>query len=325
MCGIAGAYGQLSQNELKNMVKEMGHRGPDYSSYESIDNVHLGHARLSIIDLSSASNQPLWNDDNTACIIFNGEIYNFKALKVLLEKKGYLFNSNGDAEVLLNLYVEYGTGLFEHLNGIFSFAIWDQKKQLLLLARDHFGVKPLYYFQNDEGFYFASEIKSLIQVDSLKKSINYDALLRTLVFLWSPGEDTLLEGVNKVKPSHYMVVEKGRIQQQTRFWSWPDYQVNNLTAEQAATDVYKSLEASVADQLVSDVPVGAFLSGGLDSSLLVAFAKKIGNKNLECFTIDIGNTSNGNDGFADDLPFAKKAAEQGVDGLIHITDMAMLS
>ena len=152
MCGIAGAYGQLSQNELKNMVKEMGHRGPDYSSYESIDNVHLGHARLSIIDLSSASNQPLWNDDNTACIIFNGEIYNFKALKVLLEKKGYLFNSNGDAEVLLNLYVEYGTGLFEHLNGIFSFAIWDQKKQLLLLARDHFGVKPLYYFQNDLNF-----------------------------------------------------------------------------------------------------------------------------------------------------------------------------
>tara|TARA_B100000795_G_scaffold269497_1_gene259046 strand:+ start:6 stop:1886 length:1881 start_codon:yes stop_codon:yes gene_type:complete len=309
MCGIAGAYGNLSQDELKNMVKEINHRGPDFSSYESIDNVHLGHTRLSIIDLSSASNQPLWNKDNTACIIFNGEIYNFKALKVLLEQKGYLFNSNGDAEVLLNLYVEYGTDMFEHLNGIFSFAIWDQKKELLLLARDHFGVKPLYYFQNDEGFYFASEIKSLIQVDSLKKSINYDALLRTLVFLWSPGEDTLLEGVNKVKPSHYIVVEKGRMQQQTPFWSWPDYQPNNLTEEQTAANVYQSLEASVSDQLVSDVPVGAFLSGGLDSSLLVAFAKKTGIKNLECFTIELGNTSRGNEGFSDDLPYAKKAAE----------------
>ena len=309
MCGIAGAYGQLSQNELKNMVRAMSHRGPDYSSYESIDNVHLGHVRLSIIDLSSASNQPLWNVDNTACVIFNGEIYNFKALKVSLEQKGYLFNSNGDAEVLLNLYVEYGTDLFEHLNGIFSFAIWDQKKQVLLLARDQFGVKPLYYFKNDEGFYFASEIKSLIQVDSLKKSINYDALLSTFVFLWSPGEDTLLEGVNKVKPSHYIVVEKGQMQRQTRFWSWPDYQVNDSSTEEVAVDVIQSLQASVTDQLVSDVPVGAFLSGGLDSSLLVALAKKVGAKNLECFTIDIGSTSQGNDGFTDDLPYAKKAAE----------------
>lgn len=309
MCGIAGAYGELSQHTLGQMVKEMNHRGPDHSSYESIDNIHLGHVRLSIIDLSPASNQPLWDVDKTACIIFNGEIYNFKALKVLLEEKGYRFNSNGDAEVLLNLYIEYGTDLFEHLNGIFSFAIWDQKKKILLLARDNFGVKPLYYFQNDKGFYFASEMKSLLQVDSLKKCINYDALLRTLVFLWSPGEDTLLEGVQKVKPSHYVIIENGRMKQQTRFWTWPDYQVNNLSTEQAAADILQSLESSVADQLVADVPVGSFLSGGLDSSLLVALAKKTGVKNMECFTIDIGSTNRSNDGFSNDLPYAEKVAE----------------
>ncbi|MEY8198774.1 MAG: asparagine synthase (glutamine-hydrolyzing) [Colwellia sp.] len=309
MCGIAGGFGSLAEKSLNRMVSVMAHRGPDFTSYESINDVHLGHARLSIIDLSPTSNQPLWDVKKSACIVFNGEIYNYKKLRVELEKKNYSFRSNGDAEVLLNLYLEFGENIFEHVNGIFSFAIWDVKKDFLFVARDHFGVKPLYYFQNEEGFYFASEMKSLMEVDSLKKSINYDALLRTLVFLWSPGESTLLEGVKKVKPGHYLIIKNAELQKEVCYWRWPSYAPKAVSSEEGAAEVLSVLERSVSDQLVADVPVGSFLSGGLDSSLLVALAIRASAKDIECFTIDIGGTNQSNDGFTDDLPYAKKVSE----------------
>lgn len=309
MCGITGGVGHLEQGTLARMVQKISHRGPNNISYESFGNVHFAHARLSVIDLSDASNQPLWDNSSTACIVFNGEIYNFESLRTELVDAGVKFNSAGDAEVLLNLYLKYGLDLFEKINGIFSFAIWDVSKQELILARDHFGVKPLYYTKNDKGFYFASEIKSLLEVESVSRELNYNALYRTLIFLYSPGVETLLNDVKKVAPGHYMIVKNGEITVENEFWRWPDYQPEDTTAELLADGVLNTLRDSVNDQLVADVSVGAFLSGGLDSSLLVALANEKKNLNMKCFTIDTTEGIGKNDGFEDDLPYAKKIAE----------------
>jgi len=306
MCGIAGGFGKLSPDSLSKMIKAMGHRGPDHSGKTSIGDVHLGHARLSIIDPSAASNQPCWDFDKKACIVFNGEIYNYQSLRQDLIEKGYKFNSEGDSEVLVNLYLEYGEELFKHVNGIYAFAVWDVELGQLLLARDPFGVKPLYYYQNVSGFYFASEIKSLLHVDSFKSKIDHDALLRSLVFLWSPGESTLLQGVSKLKPGHFVVVKERVICKNHCFWDWPEYRPLDQSPEDSAKYVLQALELSVEDQLVSDVPVGAFLSGGLDSSLLVGLAKRKAEYPIECFTINMGKSNNE---FVDDLPYAKKVAK----------------
>jgi len=306
MCGIAGGFGDLSSSTLRKMVTLLGHRGPDYSDDISIGDVHLAHSRLSIIDLSEASNQPLWDAEKKACIVFNGEIYNYQTLRDELEVLGYLFHSDGDAEVLVNLYLEYGENLFDRVNGIYAFAIWDVKNAQLLIARDPFGVKPIYYHQNDTGFYFASEIKSLLQVESLERVISYDTLLRSLVFLWSPGEFTLLEGVKKIKPGHFLIIKNKRIILDQCFWSWPDYNPEKQSSSKAIELISEAIAQSVKEQMIADVPVGAFLSGGVDSSLLVALAKPMARESMECFTIDLGES----DGeFIDDLPYAKKVSQ----------------
>jgi len=305
MCGITGGYGSLSSETLADMVESISHRGPDFCSVESIGDVHLGHSRLSIIDISTNSNQPLWNTAKTACIVFNGEIYNYKTLRKELVDLGYSFNSNGDAEVLLNLYLEFGYLMFQKLNGIFSFAIWDCFNESLLIARDPYGVKPLYYTENEDGFFFASEIKALLQLPSLVTNIDTASLYRTLVYLWSPGESTLLSDVKKLLPGGVALVKNRKLTKLEKYSSWPKYDPSDKPANEIASDVLECLRASVADQLVSDVPLGAFLSGGLDSSILVALAKSSG-ANLECFTIDTGSN---NDEIVDDLPYAQAVAK----------------
>lgn len=310
MCGIAGGYGHLDVEVLEQMAHKMSHRGPDHLSFSSIDNVHLAHARLSIIDLSADSNQPLWDVQSKACIVFNGEIYNYRELRLELEQKGIVFRSHGDAEVLLNLYLEEGEKCLNKLSGIFSFAILDMRSEQLFIARDNYGVKPLYYAENDHGFYFASEIKSLLCVPSVKRDINLDSLFRSLVFLWSPGEDTLLKDIRKVKPAHFMVVKAGKIVRYEKFWDWPTYQPDlTVGSVQHQDKIYNTIEAAVKEQLVADVKVGAFLSGGLDSSLIVAIAQKNVEDGIRCFTIDSGSSEQSQDGFDADLPYAKKVAE----------------
>ena len=310
MCGIVGAIGDVSSDLLEAMIEKMNHRGPDHSSSFSCENVHLGHARLSIIDLSELSNQPLWDVSKRACIVFNGEIYNFKELRLELELIGVEFTSSGDAEVLLNAYLKFG---FEGLNkasGIFSFAIWDLENKEMVIARDQYGVKPLYYYAKDGEFYFASEIKSLLCIAKLKREVNLDALLRTLIFLWNPGEETLLTGIYKVKPAHYMVIKNGLIKKYERYWSWPDYNPNyKLSSQQHQDRVLVAIKRAVDEQLVADVKVGAFLSGGLDSSLIVALAAQKLQGKIETFTIDSGDVEQSKEGFADDLPYAKKVAD----------------
>ena len=308
MCGIVGAFANLDKKIIQKMVDSLSHRGPDNAAFESIRDVHLGHTRLSIIDLSKDSDQPLWDSKKNACIVFNGEIYNYKALRKTLCHLGYEFASQGDAEVLLNLYLHYGIACLEQLEGIFAFAIWDEQTQELLVARDRFGVKPFYYMENQGGFYFASEMKSLMLVPGVSKDLNYDALLRSIVFLWSPGPDTILKNILKLEPGNFLVVKDRKIINKEQYSTWPEYNPEKMSVEHACERIQHALQASVADQLVADVPVGAFLSGGLDSSLLVAMAKQAGADQLECFTIKSMKTGERNEGFVDDLPYAKDVA-----------------
>lgn len=309
MCGIAGGYGRLDIKVLEKMAQKMSHRGPDYLSFSSINNVHLAHARLSIIDLSSDSNQPMWDSQSRACIVFNGEIYNYRELRKELEDKGVTFRSQGDAEVLLNLYLEEGENCLNKLSGIFSFAIWDTQNEHLFIARDNYGVKPLYYAVTSEGFYFASEIKSLLCVESVQSGINLDSLFRSLVFLWSPGEETLIKDIKKVKPAHFMIVKAGKIVRYEKYWDWPAYNPDaSIDSLEHQDHIVNALNSAVKEQLVADVKVGSFLSGGLDSSLLVALAKQNLESGIRCFTIDSGSADQAKDGFEDDLPYAKKVA-----------------
>lgn len=309
MCGIAGGFGQLEDSVLEQMALRMSHRGPDHLSFSSTGDVHLAHARLSIIDLSSDSNQPMWDLKSRACIIFNGEIYNYRELRKELEEYGVKFRSKGDAEVLLNLYLEQGEDCLKKLSGIFSFAIWDARSDELFIARDNYGVKPLYYVENSNGFYFASEMKSLFCVPSVKREINIDSLFRSLVFLWSPGEETLVQDIKKLKPAHFIVIKGGKLTRYEKYWEWPHYQPdNNSDSKVFQNNIIHSLDSSVKEQLVADVEVGSFLSGGLDSSLIVALAKENLGGGIRCFTIDSGAADLSKDGFEDDLPYAKKVA-----------------
>ena len=308
MCGITGGIGTLAESTLRNMVQKMAHRGPDNQDWLSEDNVHLGHVRLSIIDLSPKSNQPLWDVNKQAAIVFNGEIYNYQSLRDELIEAGLTFNSGGDAEVLLNLYLHFGTAGLSKLEGMFSFCIWDKAKKQLVLARDTFGVKPLYYTSNEDGFFFASEIKSLLELPTIDKSLSHEALMRSLVFLYSPGETTLIKSIKKLKPGHVMTVSEFGVEEYARFWSWPAYKPKEDTLESYTQSVLSAVQTAVDSQLVADVKVGSFLSGGLDSSLLVAMASK--DNDIPCFTIDTTGGKKGvNDGFEDDLPYAKKVAE----------------
>lgn len=305
MCGIVGGYGEISQEQIDQMLLSISHRGPDFLATSEGDGIRLGHARLSIIDLSAASNQPLWDSKRRACIVFNGEIYNYKKIRGLLVDRGYKFRSSGDAEVLLNLYLEYGPAGLSMLEGIFSFAIWLAEQEELILARDPFGVKPLYYCENEFGFYFASEIKALATLDCVSSDLDIAAIYRTLIYMWSPGESTLLTAVKKVSPGTYIKVKNRRIIDIQKFWRWDHYNPSQKTFAQCASAVDKALNAAVESQLVSDVPVGAFLSGGLDSSLLAALIQARSSSPLHCFTIAVDKPDSD---AAIDLSFARRVS-----------------
>lgn len=305
MCGIVGTLGFGSNKLLDNMLSKIQHRGPDAFCVHVSESqqVYLGHARLSIIDLSIASNQPLWDKEERLCIVFNGEIYNYLELRTDLINQGHSFETNGEAEVILELYKSDPLNWLVKLEGMFALCLWDKDKNTSFIARDGFGVKPLYYTSSDEGFAFASEIKSLLEIPLLSKELNIDAILRSIVFLWSPGPSTVLSSVKKVEAGFVLTVKDGKIESNKQFSKWPSYKPANIDS---VNRIAEALEKSVKKQSVADVEVGAFLSGGVDSSLLVAMMKKQGLE-PQCFTID--SSTGNNDGFCDDLPFAKRVAK----------------
>lgn len=310
MCGITGYQGSKPQFLIDSMLNAISHRGPDNLSYVFLGdgNTALGHTRLSILDLSVDSNQPIWNDKNTHCISFNGEIYNYKSLREELIGKGYCFKSAGDAEVLLNLFIEYNTEALNMLNGIFAFAIWNSEKEELFIARDQLGVKPLYYAETVSGFVFSSELKSLLCDRSISREIDRTAISHYLRYLWCPSPMTPLKAVKKLPPGHFIVIKNGCIQAIRQFYRLPSYQGSDWSREYSEQVLLKALESSVERQLVADVNIGAFLSGGLDSSAIVAMAaKKLGGKNLPCYTIKFEGASA--EGMQDDLPYAQIVAK----------------
>lgn len=310
MCGIVGFFGKFPVKLLENASKAISHRGPDADGIWLDDEVGVGfaHRRLSILDLSPAGAQPMLSDDKAVVLVFNGEIYNFRELRVELEASGYQFRGHSDTEVLLHLYTAYGEKMLARLNGIFAFALWDKRKSSLFVARDALGVKPMYFAETSSGFAFASEIKALLSLVPETFELDIPSLHRYLSFLWCPGEGTPLLNVCKLLPGEAMFVQDGKV---VRRWDWYKLPVfrgdtNTLCKLDAVKGTVDGLRQAVQRQLVADVPVGAFLSGGLDSSSLVAFAREQ-VPDIRCFTIDtLGGQESG---VTDDLPYARRVAK----------------
>ncbi|MES2208450.1 MAG: asparagine synthase (glutamine-hydrolyzing) [Pseudomonadota bacterium] len=313
MCGIGGFSGNFSSSLLIDMHQAIEHRGPDDEGvlWLQEESVGLCHRRLSIIDLSALGHQPMWDVSGRVAIVFNGEIYNYRELRADLEQRGMAFASSTDTEVLLNLYLAEGESMLTKLNGMFAFALWDNEKKRLFLARDGFGVKPFYYAQTELGFIFASEMKSLLKEKSISRAIDAQAVLNYLTYLWCPAPRTMLSAVKKLLPGHALIVEKGKITKQWQYYDLPyNQEKTSLSPEKAAEALCEHLAESVRRQMVADVPVGAFLSGGLDSSAIAFFAKKHAHEGqLDCFTIGFKDDAWINEGMAEDLPYAQRVAK----------------
>lgn len=312
MCGIAGFWGDFSAELLDRMNQKIAHRGPDGqgSYFDQAQGVGLGHRRLSIIDLSERGGQPMWDAAKRAVITFNGEIYNYRELRRDLEAAGFIFNSDSDTEVLLNLYLHEGVDMLQALNGIFAFALWDPSKQALFIARDHLGIKPLYYAATAKGLLFSSEIKALLECTIVDKTLSPEAFAYTLTYLWTPAPRTIFKHVHKLEPGHAMWFEKGELTNKWCFYDLPyDMPQLNYTEGQAAQHVAQAVEEAVRRQLVADVEVGSFLSGGLDSSAVTAMAVHHTDHNpFKSFTIGSKKGALKDEGFAEDLPYAQKVA-----------------
>lgn len=302
MCGIAGFYGFEDKVLLKRMADICIHRGPDDDGYYSNKNIMLANRRLSIIDLSSGK-QPIFNEDKSIAIVYNGEIYNFKELRIELEKKGHRFYTNTDTEAIVHSYEEYGVDCLKLFNGMFAFALYDNNKKQLLLARDRCGIKPLYYAMLDNGaLLFASEIKSILQYEKVKREVDLDALNYFIRLRYVPKEKTMLEGIKKLLPGHYLTISKKGVNIEG-YWKL-HVKINDSINEDYAVKKLKELtKRSVQLQMISDVPIGSFLSGGLDTSTIVAFASQTAEQPINTFCM-------GFDEATDEFEYARIVAEK---------------
>ena len=278
MCGFIGYVNGTQpinhKQVIENMMNTIIHRGPDSGGIHSDEKVTLGFRRLSILDLSDVANQPLYNEAGDIVLVFNGEIYNFQTIRAELEEKGYTFKTNSDSEVLLHGYAEYGFELVHKLRGMFAFCIWDKKNDLQFIARDGFGIKPLYYTQHttDETIIFGSEIKSFLPHPSFIKELNKNALRPYLTFQYSAMDETFFKGVYKLPPGHFMIIKDRKIQQITKYWD-KKYNASKGSLEETVANIRETVAESVKAHQISDVKVGSFLSGGIDSSYIAALLK----------------------------------------------------
>ena len=275
MCGIVGLIDKNSKNTKKKIIKNMAdkiiHRGPDAEGYFVDDYIALGHRRLSIIDLKGGD-QPLYNETKDIALIFNGEIYNYKTIREELINKGHKFKTNTDSEVIVHGYEEYGCELFKKLRGMFAILIYDSKNKIVVGARDHFGIKPFYYYKNDDIYLFGSEIKSFLEHPEFKKEVNKKALKMYLVFQYSIYEETFFKNVYKLKPGHYFVIKDNKMKI-TKYFE-VSFDKGNNSYNEYRKELKDALEESIhAYQISSDVEVGSYLSGGVDSSYVAAIAK----------------------------------------------------
>ena len=308
MCGIVGKLyfdreHRVSEAELQTMADTIAHRGPDGEAVWTDGNVGLGHRRLAIIDLRAIAAQPMSNEDGSVWITFNGEIYNFKQLREDLEAKGHVFRTNSDTEAIVHAWEEYGRACVERLRGMFAFAIWDARRRTLFLARDRVGKKPLFYFAGSDRFLFASEIKAILSDPHVPVEPDPIALDHFLALQYIPAPQTAFRGIRKLPAAHWMEVRDGRVEI-GRYWklryapkrrvSWPD----------ALAELRWHIAEAVRLRLMSDVPLGAFLSGGIDSSAVVAHMSRALDRPVRTFSVGFDEAS------FDERPFARMVANR---------------
>ncbi len=291
MCGIAGIYHletakPVDPARLRAMLHPMSHRGPDGSGEWTAPGVGLGHLRLSIIDIEG-SPQPMASDDEAVTISFNGEIYNFRQLRAELEDRGHRFRTSGDTEVILAAWRQWGPDCLSRLNGMFAFAIHDHQRGCLFLARDRLGVKPLHFARLSDGsIAFASELKGLLRHPLLRREANLSAVEDFLALGYVPDDNCIMAGVSKLGAGHYLLLERGKPFPGPTCWWSPDFS-NRIRASEgeAAEHLVHLMRAAVTDRMVADVPLGAFLSGGVDSSAVVALMAEASAKAVKTCTI----------------------------------------
>src|SRR3989338_2908098 len=290
MCGIAGIFyidaeKRVEKVLLERMTDSLTHRGPDDRAIFIDKNLGLGFCRLSIIDLSPDGHQPMSNEDKTIWLIANGEIYNFQELRPALEIKGHRFKSKTDTEVIIHAYEEYGTDCLEHLDGMFAFAVWDTRKRELFLARDRFGIKPLHYYYKDGIFAFGSEIKAILSIPQVGHDINNQALWNYVSLMQVPAPHTIYKDIHKFLPSQAMVIKEGGHRKEWQYWDILVEEDNHKSEDKWIEELTVLFEDSVRRHLVADVPVGCFLSGGVDSSAIVAFASKLKKEPIKTYSM----------------------------------------
>ncbi len=306
MCGICGKLvfdreSRVSPTLLKAMADSIRHRGPDDEGFYLSGQIGLGFRRLSIIDLGGG-HQPLSNEDESVWIVFNGEIYNYQELRQFLLSKGHQFKTQSDTEVIVHLYEEFGEACVEKLRGMFAFAIWDERNKSLFLARDRVGIKPLYFYSSKSSFIFGSEIKAILADPEVKPEVVPAMIDRVLTFNYMPGEETLLRDIHKLAPGSSIFIKNGDIKIK-QYW---DLQVpkSTLSLSEAETQLSTLLEESVRLHMISDVPVGFLLSGGVDSSAMLCMAKGKTDQALQSFTVGFSEP-----GITDERPYARLAAK----------------
>ena len=304
MCGIAGYVGAAPPELLPGMVKALDHRGPDDSGVHVDGDAGLGMTRLAIIDLV-AGRQPMAAEDGAAWIVFNGEIYNYRALRAELQARGHVFRTQSDTEVILHAWRAYGEDFASRLSGMFAFALWDARRRALVLGRDRLGKKPLYYWQGDGLFLFASEIKALLCHPAVPRELDSEAFHHYLAFGYAPPHRAMLAGVGKLAAAHVAVFEGGGLVTR-RYWALPPARpAERTTFAEAAVRVRRAVRDAVRIRLESDVPLGVFLSGGVDSAAIVASMRELTSGSIKTFTVGFGAEAS-----FDERPLARQLAQR---------------
>jgi asparagine synthase (glutamine-hydrolysing) len=308
MCGIAGQLfhdrsRHVDPEVLRRMTDVLRHRGPDDGGVWTDGAIGLGSRRLAVIDLSPRGHMPMSNEDGSVWIVFNGEIYGFQPLRDELRRKGHVFRSDADTEVILHLYEEEGVELLSHLRGMFAFALWDAKRRLLFAARDRLGKKPLYYAHDAHGFRFGSEPKAILQDPAFVAEVDPVAIHHYLTYGYVPSPFAAFRGMQKLPPAHYLTVQDGRLEVR-RYWSLPYGPKHTASEAELADELLHLLEESVRLRMISDVPLGALLSGGIDSSMIVALMRRLTSGPVRTFSIGFDQPA------YDELAYARQVAER---------------
>ena len=308
MCGIVGIVSKsenLKNFPIRKFTDTLTHRGPDDSGYYTDEHAALGHRRLSIIDLAGGR-QPIFNEDHTKCIIFNGEIYNFPELRIDLEKRGHVFSTRSDTETILHAYEQWGESCVEYLRGMFALAIWDSRNKRLFIARDRVGIKPLFYAEYAGRFHFASEMKAILAETSFPREIDEIALTSYFTYSYIPAPLTIYSGIKKLPPGHSLTWENGNFRVQ-KYWDIY-FAPNRSRGEDYFIDGFLEMfQESVNIRLISEVPIGGFLSGGIDSSAVVAMMSRIMSDPVKTFCMGFGGDTGG---YLDERKYARMVAER---------------